>query len=358
MKSIAVIGAGGFVGSRLVESCLLGEVKGVCAVVRSPRSLGKLCRFGSNLKVKMVDAENADILSEAIKGYSTVVNVTLSQRITKSTKTIYSACVAAGVKHFIHLSSAVVYGQVDSPTINDDSPPLTKHWMPYARAKAYSELFLREVSSSSPVEITVLRPGIVWGPCSTWSINAARDLSNNTAYLVGDGEGVCNSIYIDNLISCILTFCRDETDASGFFNVSDAEFVTWRDFYESLAGYLRYDMSKIPNVPSDHFRPSLNSFLNDAKSHHIYIKIKDKIPENTRALIKIWYKKKFVSHKNYNDSSKKLMKPQVTREMWHLQTVRYELPNAKFSKRFNYKPPVSFCKGTHMTINWLKFIGI
>jgi len=361
LKSIAVIGAAGFVGSRLVESCLLKGVKGICAVVRGPRNLGKLCRLGSALKVKMADAENVDVLSDAIKGCSTVVNVTMSHdpmKIIKSTKAIHLACVAAGAKHFIHLSSAVVYGQVESPMINDDSPPLAKHWMPYARAKSDSELFLREVSGLSPVEITVLRPGIVWGPRSTWSLNAAQDLIYNKAYLVDDGAGVCNSIYIDNLISCILTCCSRKTDASGFFNVSDAEFVTWRDFYESLAGYLRYDMAKIPKVSSDHFRPSLNSFLNDVKLHHIYIKIKEKIPEDTRALVKFWLGGKFISHKKYNKRGKGGMKLQVTRDMWHLQTVRHKLPNEKFSKRFNYAPPVSFHKGTRLTINWLKFIGI
>ncbi len=98
-------------GSRLVESCILEGVKGICAVVRGPRNLGKLCRFGSALKVKMADAENADVLSDAIKSCSTIVNVTMSSdpmKIIKSTKAIHIACVAAGVKHFIHLSVTIL----------------------------------------------------------------------------------------------------------------------------------------------------------------------------------------------------------------------------------------------------------
>lgn len=358
---IAFIGAGGFVGTRLIETCLLEGIRNICAIIRSPRILGRLCRFGTALDIRMADATNVNDLLNVIKDCPIVVNLTSSNNLVEiinTTKAIYTACVSSNVERLIHISSAVVYGQVESPTTNDDSPPLTNHWMPYARVKAKSETFLKDVSNSSQLEIIVLRPGIVWGPRSYWSYNAARDLINNTAYLVGNGEGVCNSIYIDNLVSSIITCCRNKKNASGFYNVSDAEFITWYDFYGSLAEYLGYNMSQMPKIPDNSYKPSLNSCLEYIKSQSIYIKIKNKIPEDMRTSIKYWIKERFDSTDNFKNEDKRRTKLHITREMWHLQTVRYKLPTEKFSKFFNHTPPISFREGIRMTINWLKFIGI
>jgi nucleoside-diphosphate-sugar epimerase len=81
------------------------------------------------------------------------------------------------------MSSAVVYGEVTSPNIADDSDPICKHWMPYARAKAAAEVFLRNVLSSSPVEIALLRPGIVWGPRSPHTLGIVESLLQKRAFL-------------------------------------------------------------------------------------------------------------------------------------------------------------------------------
>ena len=50
------------------------------------------------------------------------------------------------------------------------------------------------------ITIVVLRPGLIWGPRSPWVLGPASELVNGTAYLVGDGGGICNLIYVDNLV--------------------------------------------------------------------------------------------------------------------------------------------------------------
>jgi nucleoside-diphosphate-sugar epimerase len=360
MNPITVIGAGGFVGSRLIEALILDDTRDICAVGRTPVSLARLCRFGSAVNLEIADAQNEKAVLQAIKNSSIVVNLVSGDPacIIKSTRAIYNACIQSKVKRLIHLSSAVVYGQVESPEIDDDSPPMKKHWMPYARAKANAEQFLREVINSNPIEITVLRPGIVWGPRSRWSLNAALDLINNTAYLVGDGLGVCNTIYIDNLVSCIQTCCKHNSNTSGFFNVSDDEFVTWLDFYESLADHLNYDISKIPRVPPDRFSRSLYTRFQDLTAHPLYSRLKTRIPLETQLIIRGWVKRWLHKHDNHRRNDQKPKRPQVSREMWHLQRTKNKPPNHKFSKQFNYRAPFSFGYGTQMTINWLNSFGI
>ena len=253
--TITIIGAAGFVGTRLVESLVLDGRTDVRAVVRAHRSLAGLARLGPAVSVWLADAEDRASLVPALQGSSVVVNLTNGPPagIMPSTRSILEACVAANVPRLIHISSAVVYDEVVSPTLDDDSPPLTRHWMPYAKAKASAEIWLREQLAVVPCQIAVLRPGFVWGVRSPHTMSVINSLLEKRAYLVRDGQGVFNSIYIDNLVACIRTCIDHPDDVRGFYNVADREFVTWRDFYSALAGPLGYDMSQMPSVSGDRF---------------------------------------------------------------------------------------------------------
>lgn len=361
MNSLVIIGAGGFVGTRLIETLVLEGFTNFCGIVRGFHSFAPHCRFGPRVELRMADATDHNQLADAIKGFSVVVNLVSGNPtdIQKSTQAIYRACIISGVKRFIHISSAVVYGMVDSPEINDDSPPVKGLWSPYAKAKAASEVFLRERLGSSTLEICVLRPSIIWGPRSIWSLSAAKDLIDGTAFLVGNGDGICNTIYIDNLIACILTCVDHPGNASGFFNVSDLETISWKQFYESLAQHCNYDMAKIPTVAPDRFRPSLQTRFEDLKSSRIYSTLKDQIPQETRAHIKAWLQERLRRRDRAIapiDAPPPI--PKVTRQMWELQSTRRKLSNAKFLNHFKHTTPVSFAEGTLRTIEWLKFIGI
>src|SRR5262249_54998244 len=156
--------------------------------------------------------------------------------IIRSTQSILEACVAAHVPRLIHLSSAVIYGDVASPFLDDNAPPVPRHWMPYAHAKATAEVWLRQQMADAPCQVTVLRPGIVWGVRSPHTISIVHALLEKRAYLVGEGQGVFNGIFIDNLVACIRACCDHPGDVRGFYNVADEELITWRDFYSALAG--------------------------------------------------------------------------------------------------------------------------
>ncbi len=364
MQKLAIIGAGGFVGTRLVESLVLEPVMDFTAVVRSPKSLARLCRFGSRLDCRFADATRADQLSRALADHAVVVNLVsgAGDNIWQSTQAIYQACLNAGVKRLIHLSSAVVFGIVDSPAIGDESEPLPMNrlWSPYAKAKARSEIFFRDHRNETPFEITILRPGIVWGPKSPWSHGAARDLCDGAAYLIGRGEGICNALYVDNLVRYILTCATAQQSATGCFNISDKEEITWRDFYASLASACGYTMTHMPIIEGDRFRPGFKGRVEAFKSSAPYTFLKEKIDPETRGRVKSWLAS-LLSGKDGGrvpEACRQPRAPEVTREMWELQSVRRKLDNAGFRARFDLPPLVSFAEGTRRTIHWLRYIGL
>jgi 2-alkyl-3-oxoalkanoate reductase len=360
MGAITIVGAGGFVGARLVESLVLDGRSDVRAVVRAYRSLASMARLGPAVTVELADAEDSASLVPALEGSSVVVNLTNGPpaMIVPSTRAILDACVAANVPRLIHISSAVVYGEAGSPALDDDSPPAARHWMPYAQAKASAEIWLREQLGTVPCHVAVLRPGFVWGVRSPHTLSVARALLDKRAYLVGSGEGVFNSIFIDNLIACIRTCCDHPGDVRGFYNVADREFVTWRDFYSALAGPLGYDMSQMPSISDQVFPWSTRAVLEYIQLmpvfNDLYYWMRSRLPDGMKSRLKRWLSGRY----QYNPETIGYQtKPAVDREVWHLQKVRQKLPTAKFAGHFGFSPPVTFEEGIRRTVNWLAFLG-
>ncbi|HUY91146.1 MAG TPA: NAD(P)-dependent oxidoreductase [Pirellulales bacterium] len=357
---IAVIGAGGFVGTRLIESLVLDGDAEIRAIVRAYRSLAGLSRFGSAVTWRIADAENPAALVPALQGASVAVNLTTGPQasIVRSTRSILEACLAAKVPRLIHLSSAVVFGEVASPAIDDDSPPLRRHWMPYARAKAAAEVWLRERLHSTPCQVAVLRPGIVWGVRSPHTLQAVKALWNKNAYLVGRGDGIFNSIYIDNLVACIRACGAHQGPVAGFYNIADRETITWREFYAALASSFDYDMDQMPAVSGEYFPWSTRAVIEYIQLlpgvNGLYHRLKTALPDALKSRLKALLAGSYA----YGQAASAYRRnPVVDREVWHLQKVRRKLPTAKFSEHFGFTPPVTFEDGVRRTMAWIEFLG-
>lgn len=360
MSQVAIVGAGGFVGLSLVESLVLGGSTDIYPIIRSYRNMAGLCRYGDAVSIRRADAEDVGSLSKALTGARTVVNVTTGPPagIIRSTSAIYEACLRAGVRRLIHLSSAVVYGDVLAPVVDDD-PPLAKHWMPYARAKAASELWLRQRLDDEHVDVVVLRPGIVWGVRSPHTTYIAKALAGKSAYLVDDGRGIFNGIYIANLIACVRACCEYLQRAAGFYNVGDHELVTWREFYDALGPSAHCDPARLPRVSGDHFPWSLGAAIDAVQSlplvNESYHQLKAHVPDALKATIRNRLEGTY-SYERFAASY--AMQPAVDRELWHLQRVRHKLPVGKFENTFHFAAPVSFSDGIGRTTAWLATLGL
>jgi nucleoside-diphosphate-sugar epimerase len=358
VNDLAILGAGGFVGSRLVESLVLDGVRGIRPVVRGYRNLAGLCRFGDAIDVRRADAESVSALTDALAGVRTVVNLTTGPPagIVRSTEAIYESCKRAGVSRLVHLSSAVVYGDVPEP-IDDDAPPVAKHWMPYARAKGASEVWLRDRLGGS-VDVVVLRPGIVWGVKSPHTLGFAKSLCDKRAFLVDGGRGIFNGIYIDNLVASIRTASNATGRAAGFYNVADRELVTWRQFFDALGAPLGCEAARLPQVPGEEFPRSIASIVDTVQSlplvNELYHRMKGYLPDALKAGIKARLEGPYGYDRH---AASYATDPAVDRELWHLQRVRHKLPAARFERTFAFVPPVTFEEGVSRTVAWLRTLG-
>ncbi|MEJ0084607.1 MAG: NAD(P)-dependent oxidoreductase [Pseudomonadota bacterium] len=359
MNTIAIVGAGGFVGTSLIESLVLSGNTDFRAVIRSYRNMAGFCRFGDAVDVRIADATREAALVKAFTGAAVVVNVTTGPPagIVASTEAIYNACRTAGVPRFVHLSSAVVYGDVEKP-IDDDAPPLDKLWMPYARAKAESERWLRAQKHTN-LEVVVLRPGIVWGVRSPHTQGFARSLARKSSFLVDGGKHVFNGVYIANLVAMIRAACDAKGAVAGFYNAGDAERVTWREFYDALGGALGCDPARLPVISGEKFPWSTGAYIDAVQSlgpvNALYHKLKVHIPDGLKAAIRARLEGAYSFDRHATAYATQVG---VDRELWHLQRVGHKLPVKKFADTFQFTTPVSFPEAIRRTTAWIETLGL
>jgi 2-alkyl-3-oxoalkanoate reductase len=216
-KPVLVLGASGFIGSR-VAAALAGSPN-FTAVAASRRS------------AVAVDATNMAQVRAALAGVDCVINCIAGPDsvMVRSTRTLCEAARSRGPRRIVHLSSMAVYGGATG-TVREDHPPVAPLGG-YGEAKLECERILRKYVDDGG-DAVILRPTCVFGPGSPqWTTRLARLLR---AGRIGDlgvaGDGCCNLAFIDDVVEAIIA-ALDAPDVSGrTFNVSSSAELTWNGF--------------------------------------------------------------------------------------------------------------------------------
>jgi nucleoside-diphosphate-sugar epimerase len=353
---VAIIGANGFIGSRLVELFHLGGLAEVRPIVRSINGIASLSKF--DLDFRVADARDRSGLRMALEACDAVIYAVAGDRATilKSLDPVYLAAQDAGVKRMVYLSSGSVHGQTPAAGTDESSPLSSRQPIAYNNAKVLAERRLSALRKAGSVELVILRPGIVLGPRSSWVTGFASSLLDGTAYLVDAGRGICNGIYIDNLVHAVhLAITESAADGHAFL-VGDDETITWADLYQPIATALGVDLRQVPSIDYCKPAPSLLDLARTMKESALGSTLLSFIPARLRrglsaALaptsepVSVW------------SISTKPPRPVATLEMAMLYQCKYKLPNAKAARILGYKPVVSHAIGCERIIGWLEFAG-
>lgn len=175
---VLVLGGTGFIGKRVVERLLAHDVPVTCVVRRRhslPPVVADAARDG---RVRLLDGSLGDgeALSRALEGVATVVHLatgggddweTTKRTMVDASTDFAKRAAAAGVRRFCYVSSvAALYTGPDAGYELSDSPAVDKKAdvrSVYARGKAETERALSAACGAVPMELVVLRPGVVMG---------------------------------------------------------------------------------------------------------------------------------------------------------------------------------------------------
>lgn len=234
---VAVTGATGFVGGRLVEM-LSGTGVDITCLIRGTNGGTRLHRSGA--RIRQIDLADADMVRDALRGVDVVFHLAYAWADTAwnfaAMHALIESALANDVRRLVHASSFVVYdipedGEVSERTRRN---PTTGG---YAHTKIVLEEQLLQAVAEKGLSASIVQPTIIYGPHSQpWSIEPANMLRFGTVVLPRGEAGICNAVYVDDVVQAlVLAAVRPEAVGQRYL-VSGPSTVTWNDFYETIAG--------------------------------------------------------------------------------------------------------------------------
>jgi nucleoside-diphosphate-sugar epimerase len=349
LPSVAVAGANGFIGNRLVERLVLQDLAIVRPLVRSFQGMSRVARF--DLDCRVVDATDSAALQRELKGCTVLFYCIYGDRGTllDSAEAAYRAAAGAGVRRLVYLSSTVVHGNAPRIGTHDDSELLADQPFEYNVSKVLAEQRLRQLRTDGAVQVVTLRPPIVFGPRSTWfSANIARDLLAGRAFLVDRGSGICNTVYVDNLVEAMWLAASSDRAVNQDFIITDGERVTWWDLYSSVAREVGADVDHVLQIDSaavageaGYYRQRVFAFLS-------------RLPPGLKRTLRMIVPSGVIS-----GAINVLDPPLPDLYIATSQCCDYVLPIGKAREMLGYRPRFTFSEGARRTGAWLRFaLGI
>jgi nucleoside-diphosphate-sugar epimerase len=239
--TLAITGIGGFIGTRLAETSLKRGMR--LRGLEQSETAAKVAR-GLGAEVVVGDVCDPAAANEACRSADVVVHTAavvredgpreLYDRVNvRGSAEVARAARAAGVRRFVHLSSVMVYGFRYPDHVTEDGP-LRGEGNPYCETKIESEKVVRALHEPGTFEVTVVRPGDVYGPGSIpWVVRPYDLMKAGLFVLPAGGQGIINYVYVDNLCDAILSAV--ERDASDVYAVTDGVGARCIDYFRPIA---------------------------------------------------------------------------------------------------------------------------
>ena len=240
---VLVTGAGGFLGRHLVRR-LAAQGDEITALVW-PAGTGQELR---DMPVRIVEANicNKDSVREAVQGQEIIfhcagkvddwgprndyykVNVEGTRNMLESSR-------AAGVKHFIYVSSLVILGIPETNPVDETHPYTDNLFNPYLETKLLSEQLVREFYAEHKLPVTIIRPGILWGPGDTTIFpRMARLAKCGLMFTVGRGDNILCLTYVSNMVDALMLAARVEHPDGQIYHIADTEKITSKQYFKEL----------------------------------------------------------------------------------------------------------------------------
>jgi len=265
MNTILVTGSSGFIGSALC-SHLANDGNRVIRVVRNRKWAGPV--------ITLDDIEKFTEWHKALSGVDTIIHLAGRAHILKdralstleefrrinarATIKLAEEAALAGVKRLVFISSIGVNGNVtySKPFTADDIP---RPHSDYARSKYEAEIGLRDIAYRTGLEVTIIRPPLVYGPNAPGNYGRLmRLLASGCPLPLGAITMNRRSfLSLDNLVDLIQVCTNHPSAANQTFLASDGQDLSTADFLCRIARALGNQPRLFP-VP----RVLLRSFAN------------------------------------------------------------------------------------------------
>lgn len=262
-SSILVTGATGLLGSHLV-SRLVSSGETIRVFCRESSDISKLP--SKNIDIVYGDMRNIDKNQDLMERIDTVFHCASAMRgswydhyevTVEGTRKLLDLCNTNDVRKFIHVSSMGIFnfeGFKNNQTINEDSE-LEKHHDYrgyYTKAKLLQENIVREYIKRDKINISVIRPAIIYDNDFSKFIGDAAFKINGLYLIAGIKNRSLRVVNINDLIDVLILLAKHNKARGKIYNITDSHLPTARRYCKI---YLKHHQKKgvIIKIPAIFF---------------------------------------------------------------------------------------------------------
>ncbi|MEU9158238.1 dTDP-glucose 4,6-dehydratase [Streptomyces sp. NPDC048417] len=283
---ILVTGAAGFIGSAYVRELLAGAYPAwqgaqvtVLDLLTYAGNLANLNPVQGQFTFVHGDIGDAGLLDRVVPGHDVVVNFAAESHVDRSiaeaadfvrtnvlgVQRLFDACLKAGVKRVVHVSTDEVYGSIASGSW-DETAPLAPN-SPYAAAKAAGDLLARAYHVTHGLPVVITRCGNNYGPYQypekVIPLFVTRLLTGGTVPLYGDGANVRDWIHVTDHCRGIQV-AAEHGEAGEVYHIAGTRELTNVDLTDRLLTACGAGWDRVEKVP-DRLGHDRRYSLTDAK---------------------------------------------------------------------------------------------
>jgi len=263
-KKVFITGATGFIGGRIAEKLWLDWGGVSKCLIHNFNNAARLSRLP--VEIHCGDVLEKGCLNSAIQegdvifhcAYGKTSDKRLNKKINEEgTENVCEVSLEKGVKRLIFLSSIAVYGE-DPPEIVTENTPVKISNDEYGNSKIAAEKICMDYHKKG-LPVTVIRPTIVYGPFSPiWTVGVIKRIKLGGWEKVKGLEGICNPVYIDDLVEALFLCVKNENSIGEIFIISGDQTITWNDYYEK-----HFQIAKLnPPAPISSQKRKIKSLIN------------------------------------------------------------------------------------------------
>ena len=253
--NITMVGASGFVGTRLIDLLSKEENRNNYAI----RNIDlEHSHFFDTLTV-IGDVRDQSQMDSMLAGTDVVILLAAQHRDDVTPTSLYydtnvggmkvtlNAMEKNGIKRLVFFSSVAVYG-LNKPNPNEDYSP-KEPFNHYGKSKLQAERVAEDWFEKHPDwNIDIIRPTVIFGERNRGNVyNLLKQISSGKFLMVGKGDNKKSMAYVGNIVAFVKYMIDNVTEGYNVFNYIDKPDCTMNELVAHVSAVLK------KSIPTIHF---------------------------------------------------------------------------------------------------------